>query len=147
MKRPARARERMRLAAALGILAAVAIAAGGLASLATATPMLPNRRGAQRSAPNLGWAAPIEASTRDEPRRAVEHAEAAAEQARAVLERARARGELDEATLSAYEARLQQIGSGTPRSGSEPAAIRSRPRAQVSPRQSLRAAKADDRGL
>ena len=146
MKRPARARERIRLAAALGILAGVAIAAGGLASLLSGTPMLPNRSETDARPSPLDWVQPIETTTqRDETQRAVEQAETAAAHAQAVVERAQARGELDPATASDYRDRLERLGRET----ETPAITSTRPKPprRASPRQALVPVADDGRGL
>ena len=133
LKRPADARERLRLVAAIGALAVVAIAAGGLASLAAGTPVLPRTQAEPAARSPLAWLPLFQvpsASAAEE----LERAERAASRARLALDQARREGTLDAADLSALELRLEQLGDtpsspsgralGVSADNTKPAAIR-----------------------
>ena len=107
---PARARQRMRLAAAIGMLAIAAIATGGLASLASGSPVIP--RDADSAPPTRAWATP-EAARLLDPRTRVEaqvrDAEDSVARARAAIRSAREAESVDPHVLDAYETRLDLL--------------------------------------
>jgi hypothetical protein len=107
---PDRVRQRIRLAAALGMLAAIALTIGGFASLAGSRPVLP-RHGADAPSPThpttdprelLAPAARLELDVRE--------AEAAVARARAGISKARQRDTVDPSVLEALERRLEHLG-------------------------------------
>lgn len=120
---PDRSRQRVRLIAAIGMLASTAIAIGGLVALASADedrPGIPSAIGgdAMRGAePNADQSLRDRLYTLDSLDsidallREVERAEAAASSARAALRRARLRGNIDAEQLDWLERRLDALGT------------------------------------
>ena len=121
LKRPADARERLRLVAAIGALAVVAIAAGGLASLAAGTPVLSRAPAEPAARSPLAWLPQFQMPSADA-NDALERAERAASRARLALERARREGTLNPAELSALEFRLEQLGDTPSSTSTSPSA-------------------------
>jgi|SRR5690606_27174388 len=131
---PAQARQRMRLIAALGMLAIAAITAGGLASLTAGRPVVrvdeppatPPTTSSERRAP-VDMAAMIEVQ--------LEGAEHEVQSARAMIRMARRLGMVDDRQLEQYERRLDRIAGrppepvAAPSSPREPSAFDRRPRA------------------
>lgn len=112
---PAQARQRMRLIAALGMLAIAAITTGGLASLASKRPAAPAER--EQPRPSANAVTPELPTLFDPARRVeaqVEEAERAAERARAMIRSERERGLVDDRLLDALEHRLDGIDDPTP---------------------------------
>ena len=111
---PAQARQRMRLIAALGMLAIAAITTGGLASLATNRPRPTVEEERPRASPK---ASTPELPTLFDPARRVEaqveEAERAADRARAMIRSERQRGLVDDRLLDELEHRLDVIGDPT----------------------------------
>lgn len=105
---PAQARQRMRLAAAIGMLAIAAIATGGLASLAAGSPMLRDRGETKAGSPPPAPAPELDPATLAEQR--VREAELAAARARAALGAARRAEHVDPATIEELERRVERLG-------------------------------------
>ena len=105
----AEARGRLRLIAAVGMLALAALATGGIASLtqgsraeSTAPPLPAELTSSSGGAPLLDPAARLE--------RQVREAERGVERARSAIRRARQLGQIDRALLDELEARLELVG-------------------------------------
>lgn len=139
LKRPARARERLRLAAALGVLAALAIITGGLASLAVGSPVLERAPPPAAETSVLDWIPNIELSPRTQVEAELEQAEQALERARATLERAREQGSLSEEELEELELRIEAYApyASPPASDESPAPSRFQRRSLAEPPRSL----------
>jgi hypothetical protein len=106
---PAQARQRMRLIAALGMLAIAAITTGGLASLAANRPPRPEREQRPASQASAAELPPLfDPAGRLEAQ--VQEAERATDQARAMIRSERQRGLVDERLLDALEQRLDALG-------------------------------------
>lgn len=108
---PARVRQRMRLAAAIGMLAIAALATGGLASLAAGSPSLPIRT--KTKAPVRAWTTPeanrlLDPTTRVEAQ--VHDAEQSVARARAAIRAAREAETVDPEVLTSLERRLEILG-------------------------------------
>lgn len=103
--RPAAARARLRLAAALGLLAATALVLGTLASLLWSK---------QPEPPRHRWVQNPDPETLIDPTRALEQRVQAAEhsvaEARAALRQARERGDVDPTVIDGLERRLGLLG-------------------------------------
>jgi hypothetical protein len=107
---PTQARQRIRLAAALGVLAITAIGVGGLASLARGRP---DPGAATEPAGAARGTTPDPISLLDHGARLeleVREAEQAVTRARAAISSARQLGTLDPALLLEFERRLEQLG-------------------------------------
>ena len=139
LKRPARARERLRLAAALGVLAALAIITGGLASLAVGSPVLERAPAPASEGSVLDWIPNIELSPRTQVEAELEQADQALERAREVVERARERGSLPEEELEELEQRIDAYAPYTspPVSGNRPGPSHFQRRSLAEPPRSL----------
>ncbi|MFO7566223.1 MAG: hypothetical protein R6X02_26490 [Enhygromyxa sp.] len=117
---PAQARQRLRLIAALGMLAIAALATGGLASLSAGGPVLRSKQRAQPPATSNEprSAAPIDMSALIEEQ--VEQAERELREARAAIRAARRLGQVDERELVEFERRLERAAGQPPRAAADP---------------------------
>ncbi|PRQ02298.1 hypothetical protein ENSA5_24500 [Enhygromyxa salina] len=112
---PAQIRERIRLAAAIGMLASAALATGALGSLAEGSSLFPRPAAPDPQQAN-GWASPdrdqldhlLDPAARLDLE--VRAAEAAVARARAAINTSRQLNELDPALLSDLERRLALLG-------------------------------------
>lgn len=111
---PAQARQRMRLIAALGILAIAALATGGLASLTAGRPALRDDERAKMPAASAERrpASPIDMTAVIEEQ--VEQAEQELREARAAIRAARRLGQVDGRLLDEFERRLGQAAGQPP---------------------------------
>ena len=114
---PDPSRQRLRLVAAVGLLACAALVVGGLVHLLSDTRPEPAKAPATASASVSTTASPDPGPTRDSLDvlvLEVERAEQAVGRARAALQRARARGDVDAAQLDWLERRLDALVGGVP---------------------------------
>lgn len=119
---PAQARQRMRLIAAIGMLAIAAITAGGVASLTAGRSMMRDEprtttpaTGAEPRA-HVDWSSLAEADVEGQ----VERAEREVQNARVKIRNARRLGLVDERTLDELERRLDETAGRPPVTAIDP---------------------------